>query len=429
MLKILVVNDVFPNINNRTTILFKNIIPLLSKKFQIKVYWIVTDDYGKRYKETNSNYEVLFLSDFKNAREAIEKIKPNIIYHLIGYSITDYAFMLAGRLLKIPSFGYADSSPADYFAVNTSRLRVYREYFRQFFEKGNIEENNNIKKMRGLNFLKKYFFLIKTLHAIGYSLRGIILELLELELGIREIYLPQFNAKFNCDLMFVENSRNLEYHVKAGLKRENMIVVGNPVFDNAFEKRVQNSEKIHGKLNVLFLTANFATGQGKSDWTISKRDHMILELLERMNEFNRNVSLTIKIHPTSESYQQYEKLLKKYTEVHLLQNEDVIDLINKSDVILTSCTSTAGIIALIMKKPIVVWNYFNVQHDLFLRKKVVLECKNNSELLNDLQMAKSFRDKNEERIENLIEKEFVNGKSVQKTVNEIEKWVSKIGIR
>ena len=34
MLKILVVNDVFPHINNRTTILFRNIIPILSKKFE-----------------------------------------------------------------------------------------------------------------------------------------------------------------------------------------------------------------------------------------------------------------------------------------------------------------------------------------------------------------------------------------------------------
>jgi len=32
VLKILVVNDVFPHIRNRTTILFENIVPLIKKK-------------------------------------------------------------------------------------------------------------------------------------------------------------------------------------------------------------------------------------------------------------------------------------------------------------------------------------------------------------------------------------------------------------
>lgn len=427
MLKILVVNDVFPHINNRTTIFFRNIVPVLAKKLKIKVYWVITDDYGKRYKETNPHYEILFLSDFKNAREAIEKIKPSIIYHLIGYSITDYAFILAGKLLKIPSFGYADAAVVDYFAVNTSRLKLYSEFVRQFFERHSIEENEEVKKMRGVNFIKKYLFLIKTFHAIGYSYKKIILELLEL-IFIQHVQTEHFNAKFNCDLMFVENLRSIEYNVKGGLKREKMVVVGNPVFDNAFEKRDQSSKVINDKLEILLLTANFANGQGESNWTIRKRDCMIKELMEKLNNTNKKISLTIKIHPTSESYQQYKKLLKKYANVRLIQNEDVVDLITKSDVILTHCTSTAGVIALIMEKPIVLWNYFNVKQDLFLRKGVVLECKESHELLNNLQMAKSFRDKNEVKIEKLIKDEFVDGKSVQKIVNELEKWINKIGI-
>ena len=87
MLKILVVNDVFPNTNNRTTILLKNITEELSKKIEIKIYWIITDEHNRKYKETNPNYEILFLSDFNNAVEVLEKIKPDISYHMIGFNI------------------------------------------------------------------------------------------------------------------------------------------------------------------------------------------------------------------------------------------------------------------------------------------------------------------------------------------------------
>ena len=75
----------------------------------------------------------------------IEKNKPDIIYHSIGYSIVDYAFILAERLLNIPSFGYADSSVTDSFAFEISlrfRLTVFKEYVRQFFEKKTVGKNS-----------------------------------------------------------------------------------------------------------------------------------------------------------------------------------------------------------------------------------------------------------------------------------------------
>ena len=89
MLKILVVNDVVPHIKNRTTILFKNIVPIIKKTLDVKIFWIITDDYGERIKDTEPDYEIFYLSDFNNAREVLEKIKPDLSYHLIGNSIMD----------------------------------------------------------------------------------------------------------------------------------------------------------------------------------------------------------------------------------------------------------------------------------------------------------------------------------------------------
>ena len=423
MLKILVVNDVFPNTNNRTTILLKNITEELSKKIEIKIYWIITDEHNRKYKETNPNYEILFLSDFNNAVEVLEKIKPDISYHMIGFNIIEYAFLLSEKILKIPNFGYAESNDNDFFTMDTSKSKMFLEYGKQFFDKKNMDSKN--EKVRGINFLKKYLFLIKTFHTIGYSYKKIILEILKLEIGVRRSV--KFNEKFNCDLMFVENLRNLEFHVKAGLKRENLRIGGNTALYDAFKKRKQLPKKINDKLDVLFLTVNLSN-QGKSNWSKSRRNQMIKELEKEFNDKNEKISLSIKIHPTSENIIQYRKLLKSNSSINLFQKEDVFDLIFKSDVIITNCTSTAGVISLIMEKPIIIWNYFDIKNDLLLREKVALECKNSSELINNLEVAKTFRKKNEEKIENLIKKEFIDGDPIERYVNNLQEWIKKIKV-
>ena len=435
VLKIIVVNNVFPHIPNNTTILFKNIVPIIKKKLEIKVFWIITDDYGERIKVEDPNYEISYLSDYNNAREILEKIKPDLSYHFIGNSITDYAFLVAERFLKIPSFGTADSQHVlsqsnnevvigNYFREQTSRKKIFLEHVRQFFEKKNVSSENNIKANRGKNFLKKCYFLIRTLRSIQKSHLEIIAELFE---QIKLFYHPPsvgFQEKYNCDLMFTENSPSVDFLVNSGLKRENIRVVGNPVWDNAFEKRDQILPKDDKKLNILFITVNLTSGQGKSDFSKSRRAQMIKEVIMSLNQFHQEISLVIKIHPTAENYTEF-KQLEKFENVHLSQKDDIIDLISKSDVIITPITSTATIIALIMNKPIIIWNYFHVEQDLLLRTDTALECKDISELGNCLDSVKSFREKNAERINKFIDENFSYGNSSQRVVSEILDLVKK----
>ena len=422
VLKILVVNDVFPDIKNRTTILFKNIVPLIKKKLDVKVFWIITDDYGERTKVTDPNYEVFYLSDYKNAREILEKIKPDLCYHLAGANVPDYAFMLVERHLKIHNFGLVDILSGDaelYFREEVSMQRVFLERVRQFFEKKNVGYDNGIKTARGKNFLKKCYFLIRTLHSIEKSKLEANIELLEL---IKLFYGSAgvaSNKKFNCNLIFVENNADIDFLVKSGLKRENIRAVGNPVFFTAFEKREQISLKDNNKLNILFITANLTGSQGKSNFSKSRRNKMIEETITSINKFHKKTSLVIKIHPTAENYTEYKQLLEKFENIHLSQKDDIIDLISKSDVIITPVTGTAAIIGLIMNKPIIIWNYFHIEQDLLLRTDTALECKNISELNNCLDSAESFREKNVEKINKLIETNLSYGNPSQVITNEI----------
>ena len=47
MLRILVINEVSPNIKNRISMLIEKIIPVLSKKNKIEIFWLITDTFKK----------------------------------------------------------------------------------------------------------------------------------------------------------------------------------------------------------------------------------------------------------------------------------------------------------------------------------------------------------------------------------------------
>lgn len=424
MLKILVVNDVFPNINNRTTIFFRNIMPILSQKFEIKIFWLITDDYGKRPQVTNPNYEILFMSNFTNAVEVLEKIKPDIVYHLIGWNVVHYAFIVARKFLKIPSFGYTDYGEIQYFSQSIPWIwkRIY-EYFKKFFESSDGGKHN-IRKIRGTNFLKKILFLFKTIRASGRTYITSIIEMIDFFNFLRSKSTIGRYSKYNCDIMFAElQGQDANGLVKWGLKKENIVLIGNPVFDDAFKKRELPIHHSNDKLNVLFLTVNLSVMQGKSNWSKTRRDLMIKELIRNLINKRKEIALTIKIHPTSEIYTEYKKLLEPYKEVRLSQIDEVTELLAKTDVVITSCTSTAGIIALVMKKPIIIWNYFQVEGDMLLREGIALECKNSTKLYDCLKNAKVFRDSKDEKINRFIKEHVGEEKAVQKIVYELEQWL------
>ena len=430
MFKILVINDSFPHNNNRTTIFFNNIIPHLSKLIEVKVYWLITDDYGQRHNVMFPQYEYLFMSDFKNAMETCEKIKPDAIYHLIGWHIVDYAFVIAKKILKIPSFsigeGYNEND--DFDEDIDSKKTIISEYIRQFFETKSIQDQKDVKKSRGMNFIKKTLFLIKTIKIVNRSWVKTIPIMWEFLQSIRHQNfrkrIDRF-SKFGTDIIFAENMSQVESLVIGGIKRENIVIVGSPVFDNAFTKRKQLSKKINNKLNILFITANISGLQGKSKWTKSKRNQMAKELADRFDNAP-NRTLTIKIHPISENYKEYENILKSFKNVNLSQIDDIVDLLEKSDIVITPCTSTAARIALLMKKPIIIWNHFQVMGDLFLSKGFALECKNKDEIEHCLENVKELTDQNKEKIDKFVKEEYGDGNATQRIVMELEKWIKNI---
>ena len=152
---------------------------------------------------------------------------------------------------------------------------------------------------------------------------------------------------------------------------------------------------------------------------------MTKELADKFNNVP-NTKLTIKIHPTSENYKEYENMLESFKNVNLNQIDDIVDLLEKSDIVITPCTTTAATIALVMKKPIIIWNHFQVMGDLLLRKGFALECKNKDEIEHCVENVREFTDQNKEKIDKFVKEEYGDGNATKRIVMELEKWIKNI---
>ena len=114
-------------------------------------------------------------------------------------------------------------------------------------------------------------------------------------------------------------------------------------------------------------------------------------------------------------FYHYKKKIDEYdANIKLFQHENIYELIEKSDIVLTTATSTAGSIALIMKKPVILWNYFQVENDTFRDSGVVINCENISKINDYVTNANSFNMENELVIEEFIKKFYGDGNATQR---------------
>ena len=425
MLRILVINEVSPNIKNRISMLIEKIIPVLSKKNKIEIFWLITDTF-KKDKLTDDQNKLFYWKNFRTAKEVVEKINPSLIYLFPGQSIIDYSFLLTARFLKIPTCGWVEGIPM--FAYNKARRKLAEETVRKFFEKKQIDEYKT--SFRGINFIKKNLFFIRSARAIEKSRGNIISDLYQQFKRFLYFEMSEDDAstKFNCDLLLAESDGSVEYGITNGLSKDNMVLVGDPDYDLAFTKRNYIENKKFQKLNVLFITVNLSS-YAKSNWSINKQNKMIEKLAKEYKKFKDVFSLSIKIHPVSENFNQYRKKIDEYdANIKLFQHENIYELIEKSDIVLTTATSTAGSIALIMKKPVILWNYFQVENDTFRDSGVVINCENISKINDYVTNANSFNMENELVIEEFIKKFYGDGNATQKIADAIENLTESRGL-
>jgi len=142
-----------------------------------------------------------------------------------------------------------------------------------------------------------------------------------------------------------------------------------------------------------------------------------------MELIKNNARLTNFIHPSNSSKEEYQEIINKTGhKIPIYQEEDIIDLLDRFDVLVTYGHSSITLLGVLLRKPIVFLNLSeeDLRFSEFLDKNVNVECKNLSNISSDIKIAiiKKISDKDFEKyIEKYIGK--FDGKSSERMANAI----------
>lgn len=383
MLRILSVLHTMPNVKSYRTLCFENILAYLRTKTDVHMTWLVyMPDKLNLPIQNDSNVTILDIHNYKNAIEVIQKVKPDIIWVAPTLNLPDYALALAGKFLKIPVVGELVNE----LFIKSDQIDVIKTYISQFFQKSVPTDATTDKKQfmkRGRFFLYKYLFLLRTQKAIKMNMLNMLVDFFTIVKAHLTIMKHLHNPKFSVNLHFVESEALIESLVRNGFEKSSLVVSGIPMYDTVFQKlqELQKSTKIRNdsKIHVLLLThAMYEHGY----WTRGQRDKLVREIVSEVIKHGDEISLTVKIHPSSEILAEYQSLINPINpKIPIHQKGDILDFIFACDVVLAYSTESALLYALVLGKPIIILNFFDLEHDLFLERGLVYECKENSSLI------------------------------------------------
>jgi hypothetical protein len=138
-------------------------------------------------------------------------------------------------------------------------------------------------------------------------------------------------------------------------------------------------------------------------WTRKQRDDLVKVLVTEISKHKDEMSLVVKIHPSSEILSDYEKLIHPIdSSIPIYQKEDIQEFLNNSDVVLAYSASSGPIQALILKKPIIIIN-LNLAGDIMLERKIVTECTDPSKIVSSIHQAISSNPATERKINEFVE--------------------------
>ena len=166
-----------------------------------------------------------------------------------------------------------------------------------------------------------------------------------------------------------------------------IFVVGDPYYDghNIINEKIISKKKSE-KYSVLFCpSSNHEHGL----CSMNKEFNLIIDTINIIQK--HDVEIALKIHPSSSRMDEYVNMLKgKISKpIHIFQSENLIDLFDNYDIMLTYGGTAAIHDAVLVGKPIV-----NLDIDKKLTgqvihydEKIIIHCKNLDSLIQDIQVS------------------------------------------
>lgn len=398
MVKILISHYTLPEVKSFRTIIFEQISEFL-KNQDVEIEWLIyMPDKIKDDIHKNSKYKILDYHNYSNAVELIKDVKPDIIY-ASAYPITpDIALKIAGKHFKIPVV----ADVVNQVVIGSGAKKMIKTNLIEIFQRSvstDIDEDQKKIMRRGRFWIQKYIFLLKTQFALKMNILKIINDFFTIFLAHLTLK-EKNNPKFAVDYHFIEGNELFKKLIDLGYDRSSLILTGNPVYDKVFQKLTKLPQPIKDKkIRVLLLTHSLYE---HGFWTKKQRDDLVKTLVTKISEHKNEMSLVVKIHPSSEILSDYKKLIEPIdSSIPIYQTEDIQEFLNNSDVVLVYSTSSGPIQALILKKPIVMINQ-DLPGDIMLKRKIVTECTEPSKIISSIQQSISSNPATEEKVNDFV---------------------------
>ena len=377
---ILIPNARSPNFEGTETVQIKNIINEINKKNKTKIIWVIFQPSKTQVKE-NEREQIINFSDYGNAVEILNKFNPDLVITETEFFSQSIAFVLAAKFKKIPVVTYCFVA-----YVNTNLIINIKSRLRLLFSKKVFGETTELEKKSSdasmIQFnIRKLRFISKTLKEIKYNKIHIYFSIISFILKqFFSTSLVPVEKQIEGKLNLCSNTKWKEYLEKNNFEKSTIVVTGDPYLDQLFikfknSKPVQNIET--NKIKILFCTSPMHEHGYVSK---SEEDEIILKTIDNILK-NTNFELAIKIHPSTSSKEEYEKLIND-RKILIYQKEKLTEKLEQFDVMITYGASSAILNAIMLKKPVVFLDVFSYTKNLnlFYDKLISIKCTNLDEI-------------------------------------------------
>jgi hypothetical protein len=410
-----------PDVSDIVTTQIENILSALKEKFTLTVVWIIfqpTSFESYFYKD----YQVIDYRKYQNSVDAIDKIQPDLILNEVRLGINGISFGISSHYRKIPCITITPTGKSEFFSTTFST----KSNLNLIFSDKVIADisNQKPKKFAMIKYsIHRYIFLLKSLKKSNYGIID-ILKFISFypRFQIFSKTYPSLHKITAGNLNFCFNEHWFSRLLDAGFNKSNILLVGDPAFDTLYlESLDRSSSKISSeKIRILFCP----TPMHEHGW-LSKNDedNLILKIINKILK-NPNFEISLKIHPSSSSYVEYESLLKSSSKhIKLYQKENIMSLLQNFDIMLTYGSSNVILNGILSNKPVILFNYKKKNKlSRLSNSEIIKECNGISELNSTLLSSKK-NDILDDTFNNYIKSQIgiFDGKNSKRIASHIEK--------
>jgi len=184
-----------------------------------------------------------------------------------------------------------------------------------------------------------------------------------------------------------------EFILKHGAKQEEIFMIGSPRHDKFFKKKHRENS------NVILLAANglfHNNCQGTDTRAFIKMENFIRKILETIKKYP-DKKIIIKLHPGKVSFDIKPLIQEIDPTIQVYQNENIMDLLENCDSMISLNYSTAILDAMILQKPTLVLlpEKQNFENEIAIKNDAVLSTSDENQIesmISDLVYNKKIRD-------------------------------------